>query len=513
MKKKKEASEAKAKKGGLKAFFRSRKTKRGAIAAAITAAFVGIIIIINVIAGILVDRFPNLQFDMTASQTYGLQKDTSEYLSQLDTDVTIYVLATESNFKAAMGASDGAQYFIQADKLLRKMAATSSKVKLKFMDLAANPTFTASYGDIDWTAENAANLILIDAGDGKYTALSLEDCFTTDSQASAYGYTVYTSTTIEEAVITGILDLTSGEKIKVDFILGSGEQESFYSDLQKLLKKNAYEINEVNLTTQKPHKKAKVAVLYAPTVDLSEEAVAKLEEWLDNDGNYGRTLVYIPVDVKTSTPHIDALLKDYGMKVSDGLAFCTDPQRYMQSAYMFLPDYNNDTYTENLKQANIPTITYYSRAVEIADNNAAQPLLSVESGAGVIPFSVDTTKDDINPDDYLSADGINIAAIGTKTNSDGDAANVAVFGSEYMFSSQFLTTSSYNNANYITNFFNTVTNRGDMGITITSASVDNGELGIQNAATVISAGVVFIGIIPLLVLIIGLVVYIRRRNR
>ena len=70
---------------------------------------------------------------------------------------------------------------------------------------------------------------------------------------------------------------------------------------------------------------------------------------------------------------------------------------------------------------------------------------------------------------------------------------------------------SYNNANYIVNFCNTVTNRGDMGITIKSAGTDEKELGVTNASTVIAVGTIFIGVIPVIILIIGLVVFIRRR--
>ena len=50
-------------------------------------------ILINFIAGLLVDKFPSLQFDMTSSQSYQLQKDTKEYVSKLKKDITIYVLA------------------------------------------------------------------------------------------------------------------------------------------------------------------------------------------------------------------------------------------------------------------------------------------------------------------------------------------------------------------------------------------------------------------------------------
>lgn len=507
--------EKKQKKHRIKKFFKSRKTKRGSVAAAILAVFVCIILLVNTAAGLLVNRFPNLQFDLTASQTYQLQDDTVEYLSQLDSDVTVYVLTSENTFKGGLSAYSGSQYFVQAHKLLKKMAASSKNLTLKFVDLSSEPTFTSKYSNIDWSSEAAGNLILIDAGKDSYTALTIDDCFTYDSETySYYGYYSYTGTTIEQAVITGILDVTTGEKVGIDFITGYGENEENYSALQNLLKQNAYEINDVNLTTEGFSNDAEIAFLYAPAVDLSEDAATKIQDWLDNDGERGHNLVYIPTDQAVDTPNLDSLLEEYGMKISDGIGFCTSSSYYVSSPYMFLTDYNNDTYTATLKNSGIPTIVYDSRTVEITAEDTASPLLSVDSSAGVIPFDADTSEIESAGDlDKYLQDSINLAAIGTKTNSDEKSSSVAVFGSYYMFYSDFLSTTSYNNANYVVNLCNTVTDRGDMGITITSASVDDGELGVTNAATTIAVGIIFIALVPLTVLVIGLIVYIRRRNR
>lgn len=504
------------KKGKIKNLLKSRKAKKGSLAVAITAVFIAIIVLVNFAAHLLVDRFPNLQFDMTASQTYQLQKDTADYISQIDKDITLYVLATENSFKGGMNAYSGTQYFIQADKLLHKMAAKSDKLNLKFIDLSSNPTFTGKYDNIDWNSKDAGNLIIVDAGDN-YTALSIGDCFTYDEEAySSYGYYVYTATNIEQAVVTGILNVTTNDKVGVDFITGSGEEKDLYSAMKTLLKQNAYDVKDVNLTTKNLSENAKIAVLFAPTVDLNEKAIDKLEKWLDNDGENGRTLIYLPMDIHVDTPNLDALLKQYGMELSDGLSFCTNNNYYMQNVFMFLAEYNEDntTYTAKLKNAAIPTIVYNSRDIKIKDDSKVTPLLSLKQSVGVLPFDTDTSKFESDKDieKYMTADGVTLAAIGSKSNDD-KGSHVAVFGSPYFFSSTFLGTTSYNNANYLVNFCNTVSNRDDLGITINSAKVDSGELGVTNSATIVTFGFIFILLIPLGTLIVGLILYIRRRNK
>jgi hypothetical protein len=387
-------------------------------------------------------------------------------------------------------------------------------VELKFVDLSRNPTFTNKYENLDWNASSNANLVIVESGHN-YTGLALDECFTYDSETlSYYGYYVYTESKIEQAVITGVLDVTSDEKVGVEFLTGLGESEDGYSALKTLLKQNAYNVTDTNINTSKLSEDSSIAVLYAPTVDLSEKAADKLEKWLDSDGESEKTLVYIPIDIKVDTPNLDALLKEYGLKVSDGLAFCTSSDYYINNNYTFLTDYADTDYVADLKNSRVSTIVYYTRNVELTDDSKAKALLTTSSGVGVIPFDVDTTElTDEDIDKYYIAEGVNPAALGSRSNTADSMSHIAVFGSPYMFSKTFLSTTSFNNANYIINFCNTITNRGDMGITINSASIDRKELGVSNAATVYAMGIIFIAAIPIIVLIIGLILYIRRRNK
>lgn len=502
------------KQGKIKKFFKSRKAKRGSVAVAITVVFVCILVLFNMIAGMLVSRFPALEFDLTAAGSYKLQQDTVEYLSKVEKKIDIYVLSKEATFKNGLGASQGSEYVIQGYKLLKNMVASSSNLNLKFIELSSNPTFVNKYDNINWEGSSNENLILIDAGDNNYTVLTLSECFPYDQEYFSYGQFVVTGNNIEQAMITAILDVTTGDKITVDFITGSGAEESVYTPLKNLLKQNAYSVKDVNLTTEKLGEKAEIAVLYGPTVDLSDSAAEKLSNWLENDGDYGRTLIYIPYYTKVETPNIDNILDEYGMAVSDGISFCMSSSYYINSPYTFLTDYASDIYTASLKNSTIPTIVDTSRAIEITNQDNAVALLSVESSAGVIPFDVDTQKIETQSDvDKFIKDSINLAAIGSKTNEEEKSSNVAVFGSYSMFTKTFLSTTSFNNANYIVNLCNTVTDRGDMGITITSADVETPELGTITDSTTNAMYVIFTGIIPVAVLVMGLVVFIRRRNR
>ena len=75
------------KKRSLKAFLqnklKSRSTRHGAMALGFAALAVAAAILLNVIAGLLSDRFPGMKADFTANQAYALSDDTTEYIRHI----------------------------------------------------------------------------------------------------------------------------------------------------------------------------------------------------------------------------------------------------------------------------------------------------------------------------------------------------------------------------------------------------------------------------------------------
>ena len=63
------------------------------------------------------------------------------------------------------------------------------------------------------------------------------------------------------------------------------------------------------------------------------------------------------------------------------------------------------------------------------------------------------------------------------------------------------------------NIFNTISEKGDDSVTIESKELKNTELGVTDASTGAAMMIIFVIALPLAVLIIGLVLWIRRRNK
>ena len=491
-------------KGKFKKFMKSRKAKHGTVAMAITALVIVMVIVLNIIIGLLVNRFPDLELDLTSNNSFALQDDTIDYVSHLNNDVTVYILMEKDKFE-----SQGT-YFVQAQKMLNKMASKSDgKMKIKYVDLTSNPSFTSNYPNVDWQSSSANNIVLVESGK-QYKVLTLTDCFEYDEQTyNYYGTYSFTGTKIEQAVVTAILNVTTDDKVVVDMIKGNNEQD--YSSLKSLLENNAYHVNEVSLATGDFDKDAKVAIMYAPSVDLDEKIVEKLSTWLSNDGKYGRSLIYVPTADMGEMPNLDDFLKEWGMSIDRGYVFETDETALVNanSPYAFTVSYG-DYYKDNLKNSKIPVVVSESHAVNITDENTAHALLKTTNKAGVLPIDADKSWD---YKDAITGNGENVAAEGVMINEDKKSSRVVVFGSYIMFSDTIMKYNSFNNSAYFMNVINTIADKEDVGITIESKSIDNTELGITDVATQNTMLVVFVIVIPIAILVAGFVFWLRRRNR
>ena len=71
---------------------------------------------------------------------------------------------------------------------------------------------------------------------------------------------------------------------------------------------------------------------------------------------------------------------------------------------------------------------------------------------------------------------------------------------------------SINNADFILNIFNTISDKTDESVSITGKSINKTELGVTDVNTTGAMNIIFIAVVPLAVLIVGIVVWLRRRH-
>ena len=490
-----------------------RKLVNAAIIAIVILAIVGV----NVLTTLLVNKFPNLQADVTTKGAYTLNATTEEFLQYMDNEVKVTVLMTEEQFTSLADDYGSSSYHYQANQLLKKMS-TYEKFDLIYNDIsAASATKLATqYPDIDWSAQN--NLILVECGE-KYKVLTVEDIFEySEEYMYYYGMNVISAQHVEEAVVSTIQMVTAENLFKVAFSVGNGEflneQSQSYQNfgyVSELLEDNAYEVVNINLLTEELSDDIDALVMLAPSVDITNDQSEKITNWLVNGGNYGKTFMYVPNDYIDSTANIDLLLEQWGMKFENAYVYENDLTLSLSGSstpqLTSITNYANETYTESLKTTALPVIMPYSLGVTITDDTVAKPLLTSSETADLLKLDVET-------EEHIKSDkALNYAAVGTKGNSDlSKSSNVIAWGSYDGLSTSALYSTNFNNASYFVNLFNTSLGNESEAIVIESVSLGLETLTVTSAQQT-AVLVIFVFIIPLAVFALGVVVWVRRKNK
>ncbi len=485
----------------LLALLKSRQSKRGAVAIALTVIFIAVIVGLNVLTTVLTSKYSSLSVDLTSNDVYKLTDSSLEQLKKLDKDVDVYVLTTEENLE------NSGDYYVQVNKLIHEFEKACEHINLKYIDLATDPSFTSKYKDINWY--NSTYLMLIEH-DGNYLTVAPEDVFIYEQDTYTGEYTI-TGQKIEQATLTAILNVVTEEKVGVTFLEVNSEVDA--SAFKAMLSNNAYKVDTISLLSKDIPKDTEFVVIYAPTNDIDKNAYETLTKWLDNDGNYGHTLVYVPNSMVTNeTPNLDMLLEEWDIAVEDGCIFEQDYEYMTNTAYPnFISRYAYDDsdFTENLSSTSIPVVLSYSSPIKVL-NSGASSLLSSSESAVIYPPDADQSW---NPDEE-DPQKLSGAAISTHSNEDNTkTSNIIVIGSFDALSKGTLESPSVNNSAYFINLFNTISQRDGITLTIEGKTLDTQELGITSAATSSIIIILVRYLIPIAVVIVGIIMWVRRRHK
>lgn len=475
-----------------------RRRRFGIVATLITLGVVAAAVVLNVLVGVLMDRYP-LSIDLTSDSIYGISDETIDYIHNLDQDVTIHVLATRESLTASYDYMD----LVQAGKTLDAFVKNSDKITVDYIDLAANPTFAANYPDYDLNAydvifESAA----ADGSGGNVAVLNFSEMFD-------YSYdenqNLVSSSHVEQSVLNEILYVVSGVRPKIAFIGGFGELAS--DNLQTLIKSNNYEAVDWNLLTEDAPKGTEIAVWFGPENDPDEDTLKKLDTFLAGGGKL--LLFTDPYCSSGKQPVLSAFLAEWGLGALDGFAFETDTSKTIgMTEYLPIVEFDDTEYSSGLENSGTYVAFYLARPLEILFESkgdlSTRVLLSLSETSGYHDASL------INNYTLQESDIVGNVTVAAESENASTGGKIFFFGSTYSFDSDFLTTSTLSNAEYIVGVLNKLTERGDT-ITIAPKNL-TGEANTMTDSNVIVTSIIFIIVIPLCVLGAGIWMLVRRHR-
>lgn len=520
-----------------------KKLKYGALATGITAVFIAAVVLVNVVVSVVMDRYP-LKVDLTSSKLYEISQDSIDYVKNLSKDVKILVLAEESYFTTN-------NYMKIVPETLDKYRQNSNgHISVEYYNMVNHPEITSEYKQY-YSGEFQEGDVIVACGD-RVKVLDFGDIIKTEQTPDYTTYTYKTSYTFvgEQSLTSAIMSVTDANPKKVAFVQTAGTN-SIYADTNKysvaalhdLLDKNGYDITDVDLLNDNIlPTDYDLVVLPAPYNDLTEAMVTKLSDFLYNEGGLNKDMFYI-ADVKQgNTPNLDAFLAEWGVSVGDAIVYegNSSQAQYVSTALGTLTAPNvvmaESDYGAQLSNTSRPIVAPLARPIRLLfeSNTDRQTLALLQTSETAFLYPLNTKQDTASDStdvpvtsqeaasttatsfDIENAEkGVqNLMTITTKSNAvneDVNSSQLMVMSSCSMLDYYVAQSASYNNAEYVVSAINVMVGK-ENGIVIANKALEQTNITITEGQ-LSGLRTLVIVVIPLIVVVIGLVVFVRRRNR
>ena len=537
-----------------------KKLKYGGIATAVTVIFVAVVVLLNVVVAQVCKRNPDAVLDLTTANLYEISDDTVDYIKNLDQDVEIAISSEESTFQ-----SD--KYYKMISETISKYQGYSDHISVTYFDTTKDPDILSKYQDL-YAGDISSNRIIVTSGD-RIKVYSLTDMFEIDQdkyQSYYYGYAslsdCITGFKGEQTLTTAIMNVTDSNPKSVAVItksngnyIFSATQANAYAvtAMENLLNDNGYDVKELDMVNDTLDAETyDIVVLPAPANDLTMDAIKKLQDFLQNDGNLGKQLIYVADYTQSVTPNLDAFLKDWNLQVDSSYVREDDNNRNQTvqivasagkgliAPIVSLGDSEN--YGGNLANSSLPIVAPLARPIQklpsnngrvvynllqSSDTSYAYPLTqqassgedtteaaSEESQEATEAATTETAATTSFDTDSAVRGANTVMALSQSQQSTGSdliESDVIVLGSMAMMDYYLTQDSSYNNAEYFIGVLNSVCGKED---SIVIASKDMTATSISATQTqLVTLRTIVVFLIPLAVAAAGIVVFLRRRNR
>ena len=461
---------------------------------AYSTGMIAVVLVIAVFLNLAVSSLPDsyTTVDVTSQKLYSLTATTKKMLKELSEDVTIYVINAENNQDTLVG------------KTLESYADLSDHIEVVYKDPVVSPDFYKEYTD-----SISINSLIVECGD-RFQVINYSDLYAYDFNSSTYQQTV--SGYDAEGLLTSAIAYVTGENTSAVYRLeGYGGQtlEPAFSDGVK--KENVVLENLTLLTSEGVPENATGVMILSPTNDLNEDDAQKLIDYLNRGGKIFLSTSY-KEHFSEEMPNLTKVLNYFGLSIGDGLIVEQDESMMYQSPLYLLPEVEADSLTQNV----------FGKTYDFVMMPYTQPILIDETEGVTVTQLLSTSqsaysKTGLNESGELKkADGdpegpFAVGVHAEKALDSEKTAEIIVYSSDMLFTEVSNRYTMDNNLTLFTNAMSTMAGKTE-SISIPVKSYQAEVVTVPMASSVRLA-VLFMGIIPAASLVIGIVIWVRRKKR
>lgn len=472
--------------------FSKKMIGTGAFSAGMIVIMCAICVVVNLVVTALPAKYTSI--DCSATKLYSLTSDTKDRVSKLDEDITIYVLNSKKSKDAKI------------DETINRYKDLSSYIKVKYVDPATSPKFYQDYTDTTPTTNS-----LIIESKNRSKVIDYNDIYEYDSSSYYYGYQSQSSITgyDAEGQITSAIEYVTmdADELPVIYQITGHNETQIGSNFQSVVSKANANLKSLELfNEEKVPEDATAIIINSPTVDFNEEDAQKVIDYLNGGG---KALIIGCYAYNDELTNFNKILAAYNVSFKTGVVAENDSSKYYQNPLYLLPtvettDYTSDATDGYVFLAGSCAINY----PEDTDDVTYTKLLSTSDSAAL-------KKDWKNITTSKAEDGDENGPFttGLAVNDSSTGASIVVFGTPYVVDDSYDNAVSGNNADMFKDVITSMTGNVELAssvIPVKDYTLSN--ITINTLQAVITGLVIMIAV-PILLIIIGIVVWAMRRKK
>lgn len=476
---------------------KSRAFRIGGFSVLLSAAVIGIAIVINLLLSSLPAAYT--RYDVSANGLFSISEETMDIVRNIGEDITLYLIAEN-------GTEDST-----ITELLGRYTSLNRHLTLKRIDPATNPNFTKKYTD----EALSANSLIIESARRSYV-LDYSDIFVTTYSDEELMYYYYynvqptgTTTFDGEGKITGALEYVTSDSIPTLYLLNGHRESAFDNTMAGYIADDNYDTAPLDLlTAEAVPDDASAVIVNAPQSDITAIEAEKLQAYLAKGG----TLMMLTDYSVQPQENLTVLAGQYGAQAVNGL-LVEGNQNYYVSGYPYylIPRIQNNAVSELITNTNIRIALPFAHAIttENVPSNVTVTDLFTTSGAAYVKQNI---QDENLTLEKESGDPTGSFKTGVLLTDSATGARIVWISSPYLVNSNVdQTLASGGNATYFLSLLSYLCEKG-VSVSIAAKSMQVQGLVISDLAANCFS-VLIIVLLPLAAVGIGLGVWYKRRNR
>lgn len=489
-----------------KAFFGSSKFRHGGISTVFTIGFIAIMVLLNVLVGILANKYPSINLDFTNGSTNTLSTQAETVVDSVNIPVTVYICASEESTKS----NSIMKGYSQVGTLAAKMAERNSNITVQYIDLDTNPTFKTNFSKETLTAGD-----VIVQSSKRYRHLTTSDLFDTEYNSS---YTSSVSYSNVDSSLASSLNMVTSDTLPVVAIDTGHSEQLSTTAYETLLKNNSFETQSFNLLTDAIPDNTQLVILGDPTTDLTDDEITKLQNFLTGTTSAVDRSVMLTFSPNGITmPKLTTFMQEWGLSVdTSSMIEESDATKCVgYYPYVILPsiqttlDLGGGTYTGYY-------VSYEAAPVDIlfaSKGDITTYSLIKSSDASYLADATGSAGSDATKQAY------NVGALSQQAvtvNGKSCKANLIVLGDSISLDANtgIISSNTFINGTYAVDLarYSTGTSNSDLKVTTSNAkSLNATDITMNSLEATIYGLWIFTILIPLAIAIIGIVVHHKRR--